>query len=201
MNLEVSYMTKSKEEQIIEAIEETNKWWKGKFDLKFKPREIYKKMKEYLEARQIVILTGLRRVGKTTLMLKIAQDAQEKINKENIFYFSFDDFKKGRIKEIINIYARLMKKDLDKETFLFLFDEIQKVEDWEEQIKRVYDNYRNIKIIMSGSESLFIKKQSRESLAGRFFEFHIQPLKFKEYLVFKNKQIENIELYKEEIKL
>ena len=192
-------MTKSKEERIIEAIEETNKWWKGEFDLEFKPREIYKKITEYLDARQMIALTGLRRVGKTTLMLKIAQDTQEKINKENIFYFSFDDFKKGRIKEIINTYARLMKKDLDKETFLFLFDEIQKVEDWEEQIKRVYDNYKNIKIIMSGSESLFIKKQSRESLAGRFFEFHIKPLKFKEYLLFKNKQIENIELYKEEI--
>jgi len=58
-----------------------------------------------------------------------------------------------------------------------LFDEIQKLGNWEEQVKRVYDNFKNIRLIVSGSESLFIRKKSRESLAGRFFEFKVKPLK------------------------
>lgn len=192
-------MTKNQKTRIRREMEVTNRWWNEKIGLEFKPRIIYDEIKKYLDARQIIALTGLRGVGKTTLMLKIALDYQEKKGVKNVFYFSFDDFKEVRIQEVIDVYAKAMKKDLNKEEYMMLFDEIQKVENWEEQIKRIYDNHRNIKIIVSGSESLFVRKKSKESLAGRCFEFHIKPLKFSEYLHFKNREIEDIELYKDEI--
>lgn len=186
-------------EKIIEALEESNKWWKGKFEIEFKPREIYEEIKRFLKSGQIIALTGLRRVGKTTIILKIAEDYAKLIDAKNILYFSFDDFRDVRIKDIMNIYARIMNKDFNQGYYLFLFDEIQKLENWEEQVKRVYDNFKNIKLIVSGSESLFIRKKSRESLAGRFFEFKIKPLNFREYLNFKGIKIENIELDKQKI--
>jgi predicted AAA+ superfamily ATPase len=146
----------------------------------------------------MLAFTGLRRVGKTTLMLKIVEDKlASELNPENIIYFSFDDFRDVKIKEIVKVYAEFMSKDLDKEEYLFLFDEIQKVKDWEEQIKRIYDNHKNFKIILSGSESLFIRKNVRESLAGRFFEFKINPLSFNEFLDFK--KIKKTALYKDEV--
>ena len=58
-------------ENLIDALRESNKWWKGEFELDFKPREIYEEIKKFLETKQIIALTGLRRVGKTTIMLKI----------------------------------------------------------------------------------------------------------------------------------
>lgn len=189
----------TKEGRIIEALEESNKWWKGHFEIEFKPRDMYEEIKKFLNTRPVVALTGLRRVGKTTIMLKIIQDSLKKFNAENILFFSFDDFKDARIREIINIYCRIMNKNLNEGKYLFLFDEIQKLEGWEEQIKRVYDAFKNIKIVISGSESLFIRKKSRESLAGRIFEFQVNPLSFNEYLLFRSKKIENIELYKEEV--
>lgn len=192
-------MTNNINKLIISAMEETNPWWKEELRLDFKSREIYSEIKRFFRTKQIIALTGLRRVGKTTIMLKLIQDHIKELEPTNILYFSFDEFRNVRIREIINIYARIMNKDLNKNKYIFLFDEIQKLDNWDEQIKRIYDNFKNIKIIISGSESLFIRKKSKESLAGRLFEFKLNSLNFKEYLQFTNKRIENISLYKEEI--
>lgn len=187
-------------QKIIDALEETNKWWKGKFELEFKDREIYTEIEKFLDKRQIIALTGLRRVGKTMIMLKIAESSiSQGFDPERVLYFSYDYFRGVEIKEILKVYARLMNKDLSDGKYLLLFDEIQKLENWEEQIKRIYDNYKNFKIIVSGSESLFIRKKSKESLAGRCFEFYIRPLNFREFLRFNEIKINNIALYKEEI--
>ncbi|MBU1203656.1 MAG: ATP-binding protein [Nanoarchaeota archaeon] len=187
------------EDLIINILERNNKWWKEEFKLNFKPREIYENIKKFMHTKQIISLTGLRRVGKTTLMWKIILDSLEKIDKNNIVYFSFDELKDIKIKDIMEIYAKLMKKELTKEKYLFLLDEIQKLDGWEEQIKRIYDEHPNIKFVISGSESLFIRKKMRESLAGRMFEFKIEPLNFREFLMFRGKSFQNIKLYEKEI--
>ncbi len=187
------------EERINEALANSNKWWKGLFELEFKPREIYAEVKRFFPKKQIIALVGLRRTGKTTIMLKLVEEALVAMEKEHVVYFSFDEFKNIELRDIIKNYERLMKKDVSKGKYLFLFDEIQKIENWEEQLKRLYDENQNIKFIISGSESLFIRKKSRESLAGRMYEFQIKTLNFKEYLNFKDKSFDNYQLHKEEI--
>ena len=187
--------------QIKEILIDSNKWWKTSFTIDYKEREIYQQISKYLKLPQIIAFTGLRRVGKTTLMFKILQDYIKKgFNPENILYFSFDEFRETDIREILNEYEKINEKNLESEKYLILLDEIQKLENWEEKIKRIYDNHgKNIKIIISGSESLFIKKKSKETLAGRIFEFKIEPLNFKEYLIFKGKRFQNIKLYEKEL--
>src|SRR3989338_9915562 len=187
------------EERIIEVLERSNKWWRGTFELEFKPREVYAEVKRFLSKRQILALVGLRRTGKSTIMFKIIEDALATMEKEQIIYFSFDEFKDIILSDVVKSYERLMKKDTTKGKYLFLFDEVQKIENWEEQLKRLYDENSDIKFVISGSESLFIRKKSRESLAGIIYEFQIKNLNFKEYLNFKNKIFDNFEIYKKEI--
>ncbi|MBN2542610.1 ATP-binding protein [bacterium] len=187
------------QDRIIEALIENNKWWKRAFKVDYKPREIYTQIKKYQKTKQIVALTGLRRVGKTYLMFKMVQDNFDEYGNENILYFAFDDFRDVKIKDVIKSYSRLMNKELDKGKYFFLFDEIQKVADWEEQIKRVYDNNTNIKIVISGSESLCIKQKSRESLAGRIYVLKVDPLIYREFINFKGIKVTNLELQKEEL--
>ena len=184
---------------IKEGLIESNPWWNGNFTLEYKPREIYVQLKTFLDARQILALTGLRRVGKTTLLLKILEEYQKKANAKNLVYFSFDDFRNIKVKDVVLAYTQLMGKDINSGRYLFLFDEIQKIKEWEEQVKRIYDQHPHIKIIVSGSESLFIRKQVRESLAGRFFEFKVNPLTFREFLEFKNIHVENVLLHREDL--
>lgn len=185
-------------QKLFEALEKSNPWWKGNFELDYKPRRVYEEIKKFMKNRQIISLTGLRRTGKTTILLKIVKDSITDYGKENMIYFSFDDFRDAKLKEVIDAYFELMKKN-NSESFLFLFDEIQKVPGWEEQLKRIYDENKKFKFVISGSESLFIRKGTRESLAGRMFEFQIKTLCFKEFLDFRGKNFNNLPLYKKEI--
>lgn len=189
--------------QIKDALIDSNPWWRGVFNLSFKNRQIYDEIKKYLPLRQMVILTGLRRVGKTTLMYKIVQDKiSSGFEPRNIIYFSFDDFEKEELREIIRTYEEMMDKDISKDSLLLLLDEVQKINNWEEQLKRIYDIVgTNTKIIISGSESLFIRKKSKETLAGRMFEFKIESLNFKEFLDFKEFSYNPISLYEKELLL
>lgn len=187
--------------EIKEALRDFNPWWEGQFKAAFKDRDIYAKIQKYIELPHILAFTGLRRTGKTTLMLKIAEDAaKKKFDARNIIYFSFDEFKDVEIRKIIAEYEGLMERSFRKGKFLILLDEIQKLNDWENQLKSVYDTFgRNVKIIVSGSESLFIKSKSKETLAGRIFEFKIEPLSFKEFLSFRNVSFKPMGLYEREL--
>ncbi|MBI2451944.1 ATP-binding protein [Candidatus Pacearchaeota archaeon] len=185
-------------------IRKANPWWhEGKefeMGVKYKERETYNEIMKFFSARQVIALTGLRRVGKTTIMVKIIKQALEKkTKKENIFYFSFDEFSEIRIMDLAEIYENIFGKIRKSDKYFMFFDEIQKVKNWSEQLKVVYDLYPNIKFVISGSESLFIRKKSRESLAGRIYEFKISPLSFAEFLEFKDVKVRNIFLQKEEI--
>ena len=186
--------------QIKDVLPDMNSWWKEKFEVEFNERELHKKVQKYLPLRQIIAFTGLRRVGKTTLMLKIIEDEIKKgVNPEDILFFSFDEFKNIELDEVIKAYEEIFEKDIRKGKHLILFDEIQKLDNWENKIKRIYDTFRNIKIIISGSESLFIKNKSRAILAGRIFEFKVETLTFKEFLNFKKVSYKPINLYKKEL--
>ena len=190
----------AQKEKIKKALFESNPWWRQKFEINYKDREIYPKLQKYMGVKQIIAMTGLRRVGKTTIMLKIIK---EKIDSgfapSNIVYFSFDNFRDLDLSELIEVYSEEYDKNVESSKYLFLFDEVQKVNNWEEQVKRLYDLHVNFKIIISGSESLFIRKKSKESLAGRMFEFKVEPLTFKEFLSFKGLNLKPTGLYEKEL--
>ena len=186
--------------QIKDVLPDMNPWWKEEFKIEFKEREMYKKIQKYLPLKQIIAFTGLRRVGKTTLMLKIVEDEIKRgSNSKDILFFSFDEFKNIEIDELIKAYEDILEKEIRKGKHLILFDEIQKLDNWENKLKRIYDTFKDIKIIISGSESLFIKNKSRAILAGRIFEFKVETLTFKEFLNFKDFNYKPINLHKKEL--
>src|SRR3989344_3388602 len=186
---------------IKDALEELNPWWKKEFKVMFKERHVYKQIKKFMNLPQIIALNGLRRVGKTTLMFKIIDDAiKNGFNPKNIIYFSFDEFRDSEIRALIREYEGMLEKNFDEGRYIFLLDEIQKLNNWEDQLKAIYDRFKGkIKIIISGSESLFIRKKSKETLAGRIFEFKIEPLSFKEFLAFKGVNFKPLGIYENEL--
>ena len=171
-------------------LEEFNHWWiNGKVDtelaLPFK-RDIYFEIEKYIDKRFILALVGLRRIGKTTTIYQIIQKLIEaKINKTNILFFSFDEVSVN-LNEVLETYKEIHNKDLREEKVYIFLDEIQKCSGWENELKKYYDLYPKIKFIISGSESLFIRKKTKETLAGRIFEFTLTPFTFREYLKFNN---------------
>lgn len=168
--------------ELRDALLESNPWWnsKGFFDVKIKPRSAFAEIEKFMEKKQVIGIYGLRRTGKSFLLFHLIKRLLEKKDAASITYFSFDAFRQTDLSEVIKEAESITGK---KQKFVFL-DEVQKLDGWTDQVKREYD-LKQIKIVVTGSESLFIKKTSKESLAGRIFEFELQPLSFKEYVSFK----------------
>lgn len=182
----------------IEDFERFNPWWKtGAVRtewLKEYKRHAYFEIKKYAEKRQILLIWGLRRVGKTTVLYQVISDILKKTNKKQVFYFSFDEIAFD-LKDVLEGYQKLiLNKTFDetKEQVHIFLDEIQKVHDWENKLKVYYDLYPNVKFFISGSASVSLRKRSKESLAGRILDFLIKPLSFGEFLEMNGKDLVKI---------
>lgn len=173
-----------------------NRWWDtGKVDevyLKPYRRKLFYNLQRFLDVRQILLIYGLRRVGKTTLMYQLIDYLLKSgVNRKHILYFSFDE-KIVSLDDLFKEYSEfVLGKDLLKAGRIFVFlDEIQKLGDWQNRLKIFYDLYPNIKFIISGSAGLQISKGTKESLAGRVYEFILPLLNFSEYLEFLGEKVE-----------
>jgi len=151
----------------------------GKIELPKFRREMYPEIEKWLTKKQVIAIVGLRRTGKTTLM----RQAMEKLGREAAF-FSFDE-EETQKKEILVFVIDYLLNNF-KSRYIFL-DEIQYVDDWEGVLKRYYD-LKNIKFIVSGSESLDLSR-AKAALAGRIATFELEPLTFREYLALKGKKV------------
>ena len=155
-------------------------------------REIFSHIEEWLFNRQIIVLQGLRRVGKSTLMEQLRDKfVGQKLSgrPKNYFYFSFENEDLDQLLPISELDALLdyyFREVLSSpparydEDLLIVLDEIQNVSGWQSVIKQFYDINPKIKFIVSGSAGVFLRESS-ESLAGRIIEFEIPPLSFREF--------------------
>ncbi len=163
-----------------------NPWWENKiFEEGIKPRERYlSELRKYLERKQIIILTGLRRVGKTTLMkLLIKELIDNNVDANRLLYVSLDDYllHKNSVFEIINEFRKIHKLKIEEKIFLFL-DEVTYKNDFQIQLKNIYDN-QNVKIF-AASSSASLLRDKKASLTGRSITIEIEPLDLDEYLYF-----------------
>lgn len=177
-------------------LEEFNEWWLTNTvpsDLLFSYyRKLFPKIIKSVDNRFIIAIVGLRRTGKTTLLYQIINDLiKKRIKSKNILYFSFDETT-TELSDVFDIYKEIHDMDFRQEKIYVFLDEIQKLDNWANQVKKYYDLYPKIKFFISGSESLFIQKTFRETLAGRLEEFFISTLSFFEFLEMHGLQTEQM---------
>ncbi len=167
-----------------------NPWWRsGKISKDLaKPfkRPWYYKARTLMKERQILVLTGLRRVGKTTIMYQLIEDLLKRVKPERILYHNFDR-KAPSIIDILDTYRDLTGIDWETERVYLFLDEIVKLENWVSELKLIYDSHPNLKIVISSSSSFRMEEQASKNLAGRYFILNVKPLNFTEYLKMKGK--------------
>lgn len=148
------------------------------------PRKLYKSLKEHIDNKQVMVITGMRRTGKTTLVKQLLLE----ITSENKIYIDLeriDNRELFREKNYDTVIRALAQRGIDFSRRAYIaLDEIQLVHNITSVLKYLYD-INDIKFIVTGSGSFYLKNLFTESLAGRKKVFELFPLDFGEFLVFK----------------
>ena len=108
------------------------------------------KVNDYIEKdrREVIVLYGLRGVGKTTLLSQIYYNARVKLEPNRVLYFSIDELKLNSftLMDVLKSYSDIFGIDLHNEKIILLIDEIQYEKNWDLVLKNLYDT-TNIFII------------------------------------------------------
>jgi len=153
----------------------------------FYPRKLLPQLKKQIKSREIIVLTGMRRTGKTTLFKMIFDG----INSAHKVFLDMENPIEQKVFEEAdynNIIFNLSVMGINPKKKMYIFlDEVQAMPSAIKAVKYLYDHY-DIKFFLTGSSSFYLKNLFPESLAGRKFIFEIFPLDFEEFLLFKNKE-------------
>ena len=176
------------DEQVVKVLRQYNPWWRNPSAIKEESKP--QKRMAYYEAlrmikhksiRRFAVLSGARRVGKTTIMYQMIDNLlEEEINPKNIVYISFDNpiVKLMNVEKVLSIYESLYP--ISGTRYLFL-DEIQYTENWELWMKVIYDSRKDIRLTATGSASPVLEKGSTDSGTGRWSVLKIPTMSFYEY--------------------
>ncbi|MHC5099173.1 ATP-binding protein [Peptoniphilus genitalis] len=167
----------------------------------FRDRYI-EKIKNFIDKPIVKILTGMRRVGKSTILKTIKNDVLKDVPEENKIYMNFESFEYFEINNASSLKEYLNEKLEDqKGKVYFFFDEIQLVEDWEKVINALRVSFDS-DIYITGSNSKLISGDLATLLAGRYVEFEIQPFTFDEFSQIYNKlNLSRDELFQKFVKI
>ncbi len=183
----------------VEKLVDWNLWWEsGKVseELQGKKRQEYKELSDSIGVKEVTIITGIRRCGKSTLMYQMIDNLLKKgIKPENILFVNLEDKKLSQdsLDDIYNEYRK--KMNLEEKAYVFL-DEIHKRKEWEYWIRKKYDLKTNDKFVISGSCSYLLKKEYSALLTGRNLSYKVSTLDFREFLAFKGLKVDDKKISK-----
>ncbi|HYE81670.1 MAG TPA: ATP-binding protein [Clostridia bacterium] len=176
------------DEKLLNLLIQYNPWWKGipLSDKNAPPQHRFafyeaKKLLRHPSLRRFVILSGARRVGKTTIMYQLINELlSEGIPARNIVYLSFDNpiLKLGGFEGVLRAYENAYPTEGE---VYFFFDGVQYAEDWEAWVKTLYDSRPLLRVVATGSASPTLEKGSADSGVGRWSILRIPTLSFYEY--------------------
>ena len=179
------------ESSILGVLNRANPWWKirevpeSRLE-EFKRRDFYHYKNLLKENKDILIIAGPRRVGKTIIMHQLIQSLlKEGVDPKRILYASLDQYgvRGISLRSILDMYSNYILAEtfdnLKTKHYLFL-DEIQSLDNWATQLKNWHDYKYDLRFVVSGSSCMELMMGVSESLVGRAQRKILLPLKFSE---------------------
>ncbi|WP_455668961.1 ATP-binding protein [Phocaeicola sp.] len=155
-------------------------------------RELYmEQIIPFIDQPFVKVIAGIRRCGKSVVLQLISEELLRKgVDKSHIVYMNFESFEWMDIKDAKALYTHIGSIIKGAEgKFYILLDEIQEVENWEKAVNSFMVDW-NVDIYVTGSNSRMLSSELSTYLAGRYVDFHIMPLSFKEYFSFHDLPLE-----------
>lgn len=181
-------MAITSKEGILKVLTAFNPWWKTgavnpKMSKSYKRFAFHEAMKrlDQTDIRRTVVLTGTRRVGKTTIQYQMIQTLLERgVAPQKIIFISMDHpmLKLSGVNDILECYHENIYAEQD---VYYFFDEIQYAQDWDKWLKYIYDNQPDTNVVATGSASPALIKGNQESGAGRWTAIQVPTMSFYEY--------------------
>ena len=142
-------------------------------------------LNDYMKGNEIIVITGIRRCGKSSLLKIISKKLKEKFVYMNIDDIRLTDFKVENFEDIEDIVS---ERYGIKTNVIFLLDEIQNVPFWERWVNNLYT--KRIKVFVTGSNSSLLSSEISTFLTGRNKVIKLYPFSFKEFLLVKKIKID-----------
>jgi hypothetical protein len=183
------------ERKILEILVDWNYW--GNYKEEFIRREMYfEKLKKFLQGREAIVVKGVRRSGKSSIIYKFVKELTKDSKEALIINFEDPRFPPEITLEDLNRIYETFLKHINPNPKYIVLDEVQYVEKWEKFVRFLVDS-KNIKVFVTGSSSKLLSEEYASVLTGRHLDIEVFPLSFKEFLSFKNFEIsDEIDLIK-----
>lgn len=178
-----------RKEEILEIVKDWNYWDRDVESKIFHRVSYVKKILGFLKTKEVVVLKGVRRSGKSTLLKQLVSDlCRQGVSKDQILIVNFEDSRfyphlgLDLLERIFETYRTFVNQK--KKCFVFL-DEVHYVPMWEKWVRRYRDLYPDeVKIIVTGSSSKLLDSEYATALTGRTLPVTVFPLSFREYAEF-----------------
>ncbi|MCL5252740.1 MAG: ATP-binding protein [Candidatus Thermoplasmatota archaeon] len=161
------------------------------------PDIVERDVKIDLDSNKIVAIAGVRRSGKTHVMLQCINSLLKRgIKRDNVLYVDFENERLVGVKATDLDNLLVAHRELfnpDGIVYVFL-DEIQNVENWDKWVRKVYDT-RKYRLIVTGSSSELLSSEIATSLAGRNLTYVVYPFSFEEYVSARGIKISRLQKY------
>lgn len=181
-------MSITSKEKILKVLAAFNPWWTTGsvnpiLSKSYKRFAYFEAMKVFdmKDIRRIVVLSGTRRVGKTTIQYQMIEALLKRgVPPKNIVFISMDHpmLKLSDFNDILECYHENI---CPEQNVYYFFDEIQYAQNWDNWLKTIYDTRPETKIIATGSASPALMRGKIESGAGRWFVINVPTMSFYEY--------------------
>ena len=185
---------------ILKYLKDWN-FWGGNLNTGIE-RSIYiQKIISSMKTKEIIILSGIRRCGKSTLLLQVLKKAITDAKNSLIINLEDPRVVNINVKDLMQIYETYLESLEPDDEHCVVLDEVQNVPRWETFARYLSEN-RKINVFITGSNSKFLSSEFSSSLSGRYIEYKISPLCFNEFLEFKNLKIKSrLDIAKNERKI
>jgi predicted AAA+ superfamily ATPase len=177
----------------LDLIIRYNEWWRtgdvpGRLlGPAWQPRPALATIREHVQRRPTLVLSGLRRTGKSVLLFQTIRELlREGWAAERILYLSFDQ-PGASLEEALGHYERaILRRSLaEGGELVVVCDEVQKLSQWADRVKVYWDLYPNVKFVLSGSAALPLLRGAGDSLAGRAEFLTLHPCPFREFVAMR----------------
>lgn len=184
---------------LLKVLKKDN-FWEQDIDTGIERSLYLQKLQQYIPRKEIIILKGIRRCGKSTIMKQLMKRLiKQNITKEQVLYVNLEsyEFRNSYSVELFEKILEVYKEQINSQNKIYFFiDEIQVIPHWERFLRTVYDRNEDIKFIVSGSNASLLSKELSTLLTGRNITLEVKPLTLEEYKSFTLKpQLEEFQLF------